>query len=143
MELEGKFWKNKKKWVVEVPTLGVIVESHSKKSALEDIQITLKDLVLAHFPSENNGRIDIIVSHYPRGVLGIGMTDNKLLLALSLRRQREQSGLTIREAAQRLGSRSPNAYAQYERGKIRISLDKFERLLEAANPYRKSYLRIT
>lgn len=43
------------------------------------------------------------------------------MLALSLRRQREKSGLTIREAAERLGSKSPNAYAQYEKGRIRIS----------------------
>ena len=36
------------------------------------------------------------------------------MLALSLRRQREKSGSTVREASERLGSKSPNAYAQYE-----------------------------
>ncbi len=64
------------------------------------------------------------------------------MLALSLRRQREKSCLTIREAAERLGSKSPNAYAQYEKGRIKISLDKYESLLQAANPCQTSRLRI-
>ncbi len=143
MELEGKLWKNKKLWIAEVPTLGILTQNLSKKAALDTILESVKQLVLFHFPLETPQTIDISLRHYPKGLIGIAMTDNKLLLALSLRRQREQSGLTIREAAQRLGSKSPNAYAQYERGKIRISLDKFERLLQAANPYRKSFLRIT
>lgn len=143
MELEGKLWKNRKRWLAEIPALGVATESPTRKAALDSIQNAVKQLVGFYFPSEVDQQIAIDVRYYPKGVIGITMTDNKLLLALSLRRQREQSGLTIREAALRLGSRSPNAYAQYERGKIRISLDKFERLLQAANPHRKSYLRIT
>jgi hypothetical protein len=143
MELEGKLWKHKKLWIAEVPALGVLTQNLSRKAALDTILESVKQLVLFHFPYEDPETIDISLRHYPKGLIGVAMTDNKLLLALSLRRQREQSGLTIREAAQRLGSKSPNAYAQYERGKIRISLDKFERLLQAANPYRKSFLRIT
>lgn len=142
MELEGKLSKNRKRWLAEIPALGISTESPTRKAALDSIQNTVKQLVAFYFPTEVDQH-DIDVHYYPKGVIGITMTDNKLLLALSLRRQREQSGLTIREAALRLGSRSPNAYAQYERGKIRISLDKFERLLQAANPNRKSYLRIT
>jgi transcriptional regulator with XRE-family HTH domain len=68
--------------------------------------------------------------------------NNKLLFALSLRKQREKSGLTIREASQRLGSKSPNSYAQYEKGKTRISLDQYEKLLHAANPYQHRSLKI-
>lgn len=143
MELEGQLWKQSNRWIAQIPALGVSTERPTKKAALDEIQNTLKQLVVFYFPAEIEEEIDIDVRYYPNGIFGITMKDNKLLLALSLRRQREQSGLTIREAAQRLGSRSPNAYAQYERGKIRISLDKFERLLQAANPKRKSYLRIT
>ncbi len=39
-------------------------------------------------------------------------------MALSLRKQREKSGLTIREVSERLGVKSLNAYAQYEKGKL-------------------------
>jgi transcriptional regulator with XRE-family HTH domain len=63
-------------------------------------------------------------------------------MALSLIRQREKSGSTVREAAQRLGSTSPNSYAQYEKGKTRISLDHYEKLLQAANPQKHSLLRV-
>jgi hypothetical protein len=38
---------------------------------------------------------------------------------------------------------SPNAYGQYEKGKTRISLEHFERLLNAVNPYRQAHLRIS
>lgn len=52
------------------------------------------------------------------------------------------SGSTVREAAKRLGSKSPNSYAQYELGKIKVSLDKYEKLLYAVNPSNHSRLRI-
>jgi len=63
-------------------------------------------------------------------------------MAFSLKRQREISGSTIQEVAERLGSKSPNSYAQYEKGKIRISLEKYEQLLEAANPIHPPMLRV-
>ena len=70
------------------------------------------------------------------------MLAKKILLAISLRRQREKSGSTVREVSKRLGSKSPNAYAQYERGRTGISLDKYEQLLMAANPFESRRLRI-
>ncbi|MDX8431773.1 MAG: helix-turn-helix transcriptional regulator [Candidatus Algichlamydia australiensis] len=72
----------------------------------------------------------------------IKLYDNKILLALSLRRQREKSGETVREASARLGSKSPNAYAQYEKGKTKIPLEKYDLLLKASNPHIHSLLRI-
>ncbi len=41
-----------------------------------------------------------------------------------------------------MGSKSPNAYAQYEKGRARMSLEQYERLLHVANPYRQFRLRI-
>jgi hypothetical protein len=143
MELEGKLWKNKKLWMAHIPALGLVTQSATRQTTLENIQASVKELVHFYFPSEAGQELKITLCSYPKGIIGVAMADLKLLLALSLRRQREQSGLTIREVAHRLGSKSPNAYAQYERGKIRISLDKFEQLLQAANPKRKSFLRIS
>lgn len=82
------------------------------------------------------------VTDYKKGIIGITSNDTKLLLALSLRKQREKSGCTVREVAERLGSKYPNAYAQYEKGRTKISLENYERLLQAANPFRHSVLRI-
>ncbi len=35
------------------------------------------------------------------------------------------------------GSKSANSYAQYEKGRIKISLDQYEKLLQVANPYQQ------
>src|SRR5262249_33537512 len=105
-----------------------------------------EDLVLEmaenYFKNETGKDFSVTAIDYKKGVMGVTANDNKLLLALSLRRQREKSGSTVREASDRLGSKSPNAYAQYERGKTGISLDKYEELLLAANPFEKLRLRI-
>lgn len=142
MELEGKVWKDKKFWLIEVPSLNLITQGKTKKEALEMIGDAITGLIECYFESEMKKNFDVTVIEYKKGVIGVTTNDNKLLLALSLRKQREESGSTIREAAERLGSKSPNSYAQYEKGKINISLDKYERLLYAANPLRQSILRV-
>lgn len=142
MELEGKVWKNKRQWLIEVPSLDIMTQAYSKKEALLMIRDAVVELVLSYFKNQVGEDFDVKVKDYKKGIIGIITTDNSLILALSLRRQREKSGSTIREAAERLGSKSPNAYAQYEKGRIRISLDKYESLLQAANPSQHSRLRI-
>lgn len=134
--------ENKNQWLVEVPALDVMTQANSKEEALFMIKDAVMELVLSYFKNDVSKDFDIKVNDYKKGVIGITTTDNSLMLALSLRRQREKSGLTIREAAERLGSKSPNAYAQYEKGRIRISLDKYESLLQAVNPSQNSRLRI-
>jgi hypothetical protein len=80
------------------------------------------------------------VSLYEDGIVGIGASDDKLLFALGLKRQREKSGSSIRDVAKRLKSKSPNAYDRYERALVRPSLEKCDQLLCAANPQRRSLL---
>ncbi len=106
----------------------------------------VEDLVLEmtknYFEGEIGKDFTVTVIDYKKDMIGVTANDNRLFLALSLRRQREKSGSTVREASERLGSKSPNAYAQYERGKTSISVDKYEELLTAANPFEKLRLRI-
>jgi hypothetical protein len=142
MELEGRVWKSKRYWLVEVPGIDVMTQGRTRAEALEMIRDAVIELIRSYFKSAMGRNFDINVNDYKKGVIGITTTDNKLLLALSLRRQREKSGSTVREAAERLGAKFPNAYAQYEKGKIRISLDQYDKLLQAANPFRHSLLRI-
>lgn len=40
----------------------------------------------------------------------------------------------MKEVAERMGSRSKNAYAQYEQGKILPSFDKLTQILQAIDP---------
>jgi hypothetical protein len=140
MEMEGKIWKDGKFWLVEIPALDAMTQGKTRKEALA----MAEDLVFEMAKSYLEVGKDFIVTaiDYKKDRIGITANDTRLLLALSLRRQREQSGSTVREASKRLGSKSPNAYAQYERGRTSISVDKYEELLIAANPLRKLQLRI-
>ncbi len=142
MEFEGKVWKDGKFWLIEVPSLNLMTQGKSRKDALRMIKDASMGLIECYFESEMEKNFDISVIDYGKDAFGITSNDNKLLLALSLRRQREMSGSTIRQAAHRLGSKSPNAYAQYEKGRTRISLDQYERLMRAVNPKRISVLRV-
>jgi len=142
MELEGKVWKNKKYWLIEVPSLEVMTQGTTKEEAIEMIRDAILELIYSYFKAASVKKIKLTVNVYKRNVIGVTASDSKIIMALSLIRQREKSGSTVREAAQRLGSTSPNSYAQYEKGKTRISLDHYEKLLQAANPQKHSLLRV-
>ena len=142
MEMEGKIWKDGKFWLVEIPALDAMTQGKTRKEALSMAEDLVLEMTKSYFKSEMDRDFSIHVIDYKKDVIGVTASDNQLFLALSLRRQREKSGSTVREASQRLGSKSPNAYAQYERGRTSISVDKYEELLTAANPFEKLRLRI-
>jgi predicted RNase H-like HicB family nuclease len=141
MELEGKLWKSGKFWLIEVPAAEVMTQGHTRKEALEMIVDAFEGLVDCYFPNESKD-FKIIVQDYKKGIIGVSSSNNSLMLAFSLRRQREASKSTVREVSERLGSNSPNAYARYEKGRARISLDQYERLLQAVNPQQNFHLRV-
>ena len=85
---------------------------------------------------------NVIVHDYKGDSFGLTSNDSKKLLSFLLIRQREESGLSIRDVAKRLLSKNPNSYAQYERGKMNLSLDQYEKLMHAINPKRISILRV-
>lgn len=142
MEFEGKVWKNKKFWIVEVSALDAITQGKSRKEALEMIKDLINEMLINYFPEDKRQNIQINIIDYKGKLIGITASDNSIILALSLRRQREKSGSTFRQISERLGSKSPNAFAQYEKGRTRISLEHYERLLNAANPLRQTHVRI-
>lgn len=142
MELEGTLKKDGKFWIIEIPSLNLMTQGKTKKEALEMIVDAVAGLAECYFESEMEESMVIQATEYEKGVIGLSATDSKILLALSLRRQREKSGSTVRQAAERLGSSSPNAYAQYERGDRNFSIEKYSQLLKAANPLTHSLLRV-
>jgi predicted RNase H-like HicB family nuclease len=142
MELEGKVWKSKEFWLIQVPALDAMTQGRTREEAFEMIKDLIKEMLINYFPEEVDEGFEANVIDYKNKLIGITTNNNSLILALSLRRQREMSGSTVREVSERLGSKSPNAYAQYEKGRMRISLDQYEKLLKAANPYRQAHLRI-
>jgi predicted RNase H-like HicB family nuclease len=143
MEFEGKIWQEEKFWLVEVPVLDVMTQGKSRKNALFMIVDAIKELLMGYFPEESIDSIELTVNDYRDGSIGITAKDSQLLFAISLRRQRAKSGSSVREVAERLGSKSPNSYAPYERGEKKFSFEQYEKLMHAANPSRGLRLRIT
>lgn len=132
MEFIGKVWKTKGKpaWVIEAPTFEVMTQGYTKKEALAMLEDALHELIFSYF----HKKVHVYVTDHGNGIVGITCADRKLLLSLSLIKQRQESGLTIRDVASKMGSNSPNAYARYEKGKINISLEKFDGLIRLVNP---------
>ncbi len=133
MELEGKVWKEGKLWLIEVPALDLMTQGKNKKNALFMLKDAIKELMIFYFKNENLKCFKLEVLCKDNSIT-VTSNNSKLFISLSLRRQREKSGSTIQEAAERLGSKSPNAYAQYERGATNVTIEKYEQLLGAANP---------
>ncbi|MFI5334538.1 MAG: helix-turn-helix domain-containing protein [Chlamydiales bacterium] len=141
MELEGKIYKDGKFWLVEIPGLDAMTQGKTRKDAVAMTKDLVLEMVASYFPDEA-ATLKITITDYEKNLIGITTSDTKLLLALSLRRQREASGSTLKKAAERLGSKSPNSYAQYEKGETSISIEQFEHLLVAANPHGRRRLRL-
>ena len=141
MELEGKVWKEGKWWIIEVPCLNVTTQGKTKKDAFFMIKDAVFELMQSYFSDLGKG-FHITVHDYKGDSFGLTSSDNKLLLSFLLIRQREASGLSIRDVAKRLSSKNPNSYAQYERGKMNFSIDQYEKLMHAINPKRTSILRV-
>ncbi len=94
MEFEGKVWRDGKIWLIEVPSLNLMTQGKSRKDALKMIRDASMGLIECYFESEVGKKFDITVIDYKKDSFGLTSNDNKLLLALSLRRQREKSGST-------------------------------------------------
>jgi predicted RNase H-like HicB family nuclease len=142
MELEGRVWKDPESawWLVEIFFLDVMTQGKSRKKALEMIEDAVMELIKDSYEDLWDKRFQLTVNLYEDGIIGMGATDDKLLFALGLKRQRLRSGSTIRDVSKRLRSKSPNAYARYERAQTRPSIEKYAELLQAANPGRRPLL---
>jgi len=82
----------------------------------------------------NRPGFSVTVHPGKRGDFEVSSNDPRGLISLFLRRQRERSGLSLSEAATRLGAKSRNAYARYEQGISMPSLEKLTELYQAVAP---------
>lgn len=141
MELEGRVWKDGRFWIVEIPCLNVTTQGKTRKDALLMIQDAVFELMKSYF-KDLDKKFKINIRDHKGNCFGLFSSNSKFLLSFLLIRQREESGLTIRDAAERLGSKNPNSYAQYEKGRISFSFDQYEKLTHAINPKHTSILRV-
>jgi len=134
MKLEGRIYKSGKFWLIEIPILDAMTQGHTRKEALkmaQDLLETMFNDPAVKFelsvPSSTAGRFEV-------------SSDSPKLWALVLRRLRESSGLSLKEAATRLGQKSKNAYARYERGEVTPTVEKFDELVRAVKPSNKDLI---
>ena len=145
MEFEGRVTKDKKSslWVIEVKAFDLMTQGTSKEDSVLMLKDAVMELLQDTFSEENTEGLSLDVHFHNEKTFGLTSNNNKLLIAFSLRRKREQAGISIREVTHRLKAKSPNAYAQYEQGKVNISIDLLDRFLHAIEPSSQCSLRLT
>ena len=137
MKLEGKIWKSStsRYWLAEVRDLDVVTQGTSRRGAANMLRDAIESLV-------NRAGFCVNVETDRGGDCMIGSNDDAVLVAFMLRALRAREGLSVREVARRLGAKSPNAYAQYETGRVAPSIDTLSRLLAALNPEFDAVVRV-
>jgi predicted RNase H-like HicB family nuclease len=127
MRFEGKVFRDGRFWLAEIPLLDAMTQGRTRREALSMIADWMETMV---------NRTGFHAEVHPRGgsEFEVSGSDAGAMTALLLRRCREASGASLREVATRLGARSRNAYARYERGEVVPTVDKLDALLKAASP---------
>ena len=77
-------------------------------------------------------KVDVIPGK--KNHFGLSSNDVEVFVALILSRVRLSGKMSARKAAEKLNSKSPNAFARYEQGRATPSISKLEELLHAINP---------
>jgi len=129
MRFDGRVHKAGRHWAIEVPILGVASQGRSKRNAYGMIADAIESLV-------NRAGFRVLVHPGPGAYFEVGASDEAALTAFLLRRTRLRAGLTLAEAAKRLGAKSLNAYARYEQGRAVPTVVKLSELLAAVAPAR-------
>ena len=127
MRFHGSLYRDGKFWLAEIPILDAMTQGRTRREAIamvKDLVETLADRPGFSAEVHTGKRCDFEIS----------ANDTRAMVALLLRRQRQRSGLSVSEAAERLGVKSRDAYARYERGASVPTLDKLDSLLEAVSP---------
>ena len=127
MRFCGKIYEDGGFWLAEVPVLEAMTQGGTREEALDMAGDLLESLA-------NRPGFSVRVHPGNGDDFEVSSPDTGGLVSLLLRRQRERSGLSLAEAANRLGAKSRNAYARYERGTTAPTLDKLSELLRAVSP---------
>lgn len=134
MRFQGKLFRDGKWWLAEVPVFAAMTQGRTRKEALEMIADWFLTVV---------DRKGFAVEVHPTGKddFEVSSKDSRVMIALLLKRQRQHSGLSLAQVAERLGARSRNAYARYEQGVSVPTVDKLDELLHAIAPDREIVVR--
>lgn len=135
MRFSGRIYKDKSHWLAEVPLFEAMTQGRSRREALEMIEDWFVSMV-------NRPGFAVKALLTEQDEFEISSNDLKSMISLLLQRQRQESGLSLADAAERLGARSRNAYARYEQGKAMPTVEKLEELLRAIAPEKRLVFRL-
>ena len=129
MRIYGKVYKEGKFWLAEIPILDAMTQGRTRNEAFMMVKDLLETLV---------DRPGFAITVYPgkHGDFEVSSSDTRIIISLLLRRQRERSGLSLAQAAERLGAKSQSVYARYERGASVPTIERLSELLQAVSPDR-------
>lgn len=134
MRFHGMLYRNGKHWLAEVPVFDAMTQGRTRTVALamiDDWFVSMVDRPDFSLRVFADGRADFEVAS----------DDPRPMISLLLRRQRQKSGLSLTQVAERLGAKSRNAYARYEQGIAVPTVAKFDELLRAVAPDRDIVVR--
>ncbi|MFN8628256.1 MAG: helix-turn-helix domain-containing protein [Candidatus Binatia bacterium] len=134
MRFQGKVYRDGDWWLAEVPVFDAMTQGRSRKEALAMIADWFCSIV------DRRG-FSVRIHQTGPDAFEASSADARSMISLLLRRQRQKSGLSLAQAAHRLGAKSRNAYARYEQGVSVPTIEKLDRLLRAVAPDREIVVR--
>ena len=126
MRFSGRVYRDGSWWLAEVPVFEAATQGRTRREALEMMEDWFATMVNEPgFSAE---------THVEQGDhFEISASDLGAVISLLLQRQRQRSGLTLAEVAEKLGVNSRNAYSRYERGESVPTIEKLDQLLRAVS----------
>lgn len=134
MRFQGRLSRDGKWWLAEVPVFDAMTQGRTRKEVLDMIADWFVSIV-------NQKDFSVEVHSVGRDEFEVSANDPRRMISLLLQRQRQKSGISLAQAAQRLGAKSRNAYARYEQGVSVPTLEKLDALLRAIAPDRHIVIR--
>ena len=134
LSFEGRIYKDGKFWLVEIPGLNLMTQGRNKAEAYRMAKSVVVDSV-------GKVGLKLTLTKQAKECFLVTSEDSDVLIPLLLKKQRQKANLTVAEAAERLGSKSPNAYGVYEYGRARPTVKKLQQLLAAVDPGHRLILK--
>ncbi len=119
-------------WHASAFSLGVTGSGATRRSALAKLALGVEELVEYYMPSRSS--FEVTVEDDGESTIFVSANDTTRLIALLLRDQRGQLGMSLAEVAEEAGAKSRNGYAQYEQGKVMPTLSKLQEMLDIVAP---------
>ncbi len=134
MRFSGKVYRHGSHWLAEVPLFESMTQGRTRREALAMMEDWFEAMV-------NRPGFSVEGLLTGKEEFEITSPDLKSMISLLLQRRRQESGLSLADVADRLGARSRNAYARYERGDSVPTIEKLDQLLRAISPDLEVVLR--